>query len=192
MTSNTSLDAILSELRSNAELPFEESRNAPPGMYSSPEFLALEQEHIFAKEWICAGRADALSKPGDYLTMEIADQPIFVVHDRNGDIRAWSNVCLHRMSLLLEGRGNKPVITCPYHAWSYGLDGQLRNAPYMDDSAAFDKKDYCLPSIRCELFDGWIYVTLNPDIEPAAERFAPVRDIVTGRYQFENYQETFP
>lgn len=191
MTSNTSIDTILSELRSNAELPFEESRNAPPGIYSSPEFLALEQEHIFAKEWICAGRADALAKPGDYLTMEIADQPIFVVHDRNGDIRAWSNVCLHRMSILLEGRGNKSVITCPYHAWSYGLDGQLRNAPYMDDSKAFNKKDYCLPSVRCELFDGWIYVTLNPDIESAAERFAPVRDIVTGRYQFENYQETF-
>ena len=112
MTSNTSLDAILSELRSNAELPFEESRNAPPGMYCSPEFLALEQEHIFAKEWICAGRADALSKPGDYLTMEIADQPIFVVHDRNGDIRAWSNVCLHRMSLLLEALDRVFVVVC--------------------------------------------------------------------------------
>ncbi|MBT6512022.1 MAG: Rieske 2Fe-2S domain-containing protein, partial [Rhodospirillaceae bacterium] len=191
MTSNTSIDTLLSELRTNAEGPFEKSRNAPPGIYSSPEFLALEQETIFSKEWICAGRADALAKPGDYLTMEIADQPIFVVHDRNGDIRAWSNVCLHRMSLLLEGRGNKPFITCPYHAWSYGLNGNLRNAPYMEGNDAFDKKDYRLPAIRCELFDGWIYVTLNPDIESAAERFAPVRDIVTGRYQFENYRETF-
>jgi choline monooxygenase len=191
MTSNVSLDDLLRELRANAELPFEECRNAPPGIYSSPEFLALEQEQIFAREWICAGRADALAKPGDYLTMEIADEPIFVVHDRDGEIRAFSNVCQHRMSLLLEGRGNKPFITCPYHAWSYGLDGKLRNAPYMEGNTAFDKKDYCLPSVRCELFDGWIYVTLNPDIEPAAERFAPVKEIVTGRYRFENYRETF-
>lgn len=185
------LDSLLDELRTNAERPFGEARAAPPGIYTSPEFLAREQQDIFLREWICAGRADAIPEAGDYLTMQIADQPVFVVRNRDGAVRAFSNVCLHRMSVLLEGRGNRQFITCPYHAWSYGLDGRLRNAPHMDASPAFDRKDYCLPEIRCELWDGWIYVTLDPDIAPAAERFAQVREIVTGRYRFEDYRETF-
>jgi len=185
------LDTLLHDLRANADLPFEEARAAPPGIYTSEEFLAREQSDVFAKEWICAGRADSLAKTGDYLTMQIADQPIFVIRDGKGAIRAFSNVCLHRMSVLLEGSGNRKIISCPYHAWSYGLDGRLKNAPCMDDTPAFDKKDYCLPELRCELWDGWIYVTLNNEIEPVAERLAPVKQIVTGRYRFEDYQETF-
>ena len=185
------IEQLLHDLRANAERPFEEARAAPPGIYVSPEFLALEQEHLFAKEWICAGRADALASPGDYLTMQIADQPVVVLRDTDGALRAFSNVCLHRMSVLLEGRGNRRVISCPYHAWSYGLDGRLRNAPYMEGSPDFDKRDYRLPALRCETWDGWIYVTLNPGIEPVAERLRPVKDLVTGRYRFEDYRESF-
>ncbi|MBN35316.1 MAG: (2Fe-2S)-binding protein [Rhodospirillaceae bacterium] len=191
MPRKTPIDQILSELHSNAERPFEGARAAPAGIYTSPDFLELELEHVFSKEWICAGRAESLKKTGDYLTLQIADQPIFVIRDKSGGIRAYSNVCLHRMSILLEGTGNKKFVTCPYHAWSYDLDGNLRKAPYMDGTPEFEKKDYCLPTIRCELWDGWIYVTLNPDIEPVAKRLQSIKDIVTGRYQFENYVETF-
>ena len=185
------LDNLLRELRETAERPFEEARAAPPGIYTSGAFLAREQQDVFAKEWICAGRADAIDKAGDYVTMRIADQPIVVLRDGDGALRAFSNVCLHRMSVLLEGRGNRTIISCPYHAWSYGLDGKLRNAPCMDKSLAFRKEDYRLPEIRCESWDGWVYVTLNDDIGSVAERLAPVKEIVTGRYRFQDYRETF-
>ena len=185
------LDDLLRELRATAEAPFEEARAAPPGVYTSEAFLAEERRALFAGEWICAGRVDALPKRGDYLTMEIAGQPVFVLRDGEGALRAFSNVCLHRMSVLLEGRGNRKFIACPYHAWTYGLDGRLRNAPWMEASPAFRKAEYRLPELRCETWDGWVYVTLNDAIEPVARRLAPVKEIVTGRYRFEDYRETF-
>ncbi len=189
--SQNSIDSLIGELKANAERSFGEARAAPPGIYSSGEFLARELRDIFAGEWICAGRADAIPQSGDYLTFELAGQPIFIVRDNDGQVRAFSNVCLHRMSLLLSGRGNRRIITCPYHAWSYGLDGRLRNAPWMAQSPAFDKRDYCLPQVRCELWDGWIYVTHNPDIRSTEELFEPIRKVITGRYRFEDYSETF-
>ena len=189
--SRNSIDSLVGEIKANAERSFGKARAAPPGIYSSEEFLARELRDIFAGDWICAGRADAIPQRGDYLTFELAGQPIFIVRDNDVRVRAFSNVCLHRMSLLLSGRGNRRIITCPYHAWSYGLDGRLRNAPWMAQSPAFDKRDYRLPQVRCELWDGWIYVTLNPDIASPEKRFEPIRRIITGRYRFEDYSETF-
>ncbi len=187
----TTLAQLVDELRALAEGPFEAARAAPAAIYTSPRILELEQRHIFAREWLCAGRAEALARAGDYLTMEIAGQPIFIVKGRDGEIRALSNVCLHRMSVLLEGRGNCKTVSCPYHAWTYDLDGRLLAAPYMDKSPAFRRQDYRLPQLRCELWDGWIYVSLNPEIAPVAQRLAAVKEEVTGRYRFEDYREAW-
>ena len=96
-----------------------------------------------------AGRADALKEPSDYLTMEISGEPVIVLRDRDGVLRAMSNVCRHRMSILLEGRGHVRAITCPYHAWTYNLDGSLRGAPAMDLNQSFCKEALGLPQIRC-------------------------------------------
>ena len=93
-------------------------------------------------------RASAIDEPGAYLTYEIAGQPIVVLRDRAGKVRAFSNVCLHRMSVLLQGRGQTSAIVCPYHAWSYNLDGSLRAAPHMERSTGFCKDDYRLPELR--------------------------------------------
>ncbi len=134
----------------------------PPSVYRSEAFLERELGCIFAREWVCVGRAGALAKPGDYLTYELAGQPIFVIRDHESILRAMSNVCLHRMSTLLEGAGNRRVIVCPYHAWSYNLDGTLRGAPAMTRNEGFGKDRYCLPRIRCEEWLGWVMVTLEP------------------------------
>ena len=178
------------ELLDGVRQPFARARSMPPSVYRDEAFLEAELSNIFAREWVCVGRASALAKPGDYLTYELAGQPIFVIRDHARVLRAMSNVCLHRMSTLLEGTGNKRVIVCPYHAWSYNLDGTLRGAPAMVRNEGFDKDRYCLPRIRCEEWLGWVMVTLNPDAAPVATGLAEVEGLVAD-YAMENYIETF-
>lgn len=180
----------LDELRANVAQPFGQARAMPKSVYTSAEFLALEERHIFAKEWLCAGRAEALPNPGDYLTMTIAGEPVIVLRDGEGSLRAMSNVCRHRMSTLLEGRGNARSIVCPYHAWTYNLDGTLRGAPAMGKNEAFCKSDIALPGIRCEEWLGWIMVTLDPDAPTPAEALKEVEALV-GKYHMEDYREAF-
>ncbi|MFN4157704.1 MAG: aromatic ring-hydroxylating oxygenase subunit alpha [Gemmobacter sp.] len=178
------------ELRATVGVPFAQARAMPKSVYTSPDFAALEQRHIFAREWLCAGRAEALPNPGDYLTMTIAGEPVIVLRDGAGAVRAMSNVCRHRMSTLLEGRGNARAIVCPYHAWTYNLDGSLRGAPAMAANEAFCKSDIALPQVRCTVWLGWILVTLNPQAPDPADRLAEVTALV-GKYRMENYVEAF-
>ena len=177
-------------LRETVSRRFEEARAMPPAVYTSEAFLAAELEQVFAKEWLCLGRASALAEPGDYAAWEIAGQPVAVVRDRDGTLNALSNVCLHRMSTLLHGRGRTRAIVCPYHAWTYNLDGTLRGAPAMTKNEAFDRKDYCLPRLRCEEWLGWVFVSLNPDAPPVAERLAEAEGLVAD-FAMETYVETF-
>lgn len=180
----------LEELRRNVGVPFEQALAMPKSVYTSEAFAAQEREHIFAREWLCAGRADALPNPGDYMTMQISGEPVIVLRDREGALRAMSNVCRHRMSVLLEGRGNTRSIVCPYHAWTYNLDGSLRGAPAMAANESFCKEQIGLPQVRCEEWLGWIMVTLNPDAPPPSERLAEVEALV-GYLKMETYSEAF-
>jgi phenylpropionate dioxygenase-like ring-hydroxylating dioxygenase large terminal subunit len=182
--------SALAELRANVAQPFERARAMPKAVYTSPDFAEAEQQHIFAKEWLCAGRADALANPGDYLTMEIAGEPIIILRDREGVLRGMSNVCRHRMSTLLEGRGNVRSIVCPYHAWTYNLDGSLRGAPAMALNEGFCKEDVKLPPVRVEDWLGWIMVTLNPDAPSPHSALKDVENLV-GYLDMGSYRETF-
>lgn len=178
------------ELAANVAVPFEAAQAMPVSVYTSPEFLELEQSEVFARSWLCAGRADALKNPGDYLTMEISGEPLIVLRDQSGGLRALSNVCRHRMSKLLEGRGSARAIVCPYHAWTYSLDGTLRGAPAMEMNESFSKPDICLPQIRCVDWQGWIMVTLDPELPEPAALFADVDGLV-GYLNMSDYVETF-
>lgn len=180
----------VAQLLDNVRQPFERAHAMPPGVYTSPEFLEQEIKHVFARDWVTVGRASALSRPGDYLTYELAGQPIFVIRDNDGHLHAMSNVCLHRMSTLLEGSGNRRAIVCPYHAWTYNLDGTLRAAPAMTLNTGFCKEAYKLPQIRCEEWLGWIMVTLNADAPPVSEQLAEVQALIDD-YGMETYIETF-
>lgn len=186
----TAAPTAVEELIDNAKTPFEQASAMPRSVYRSEQFLAHEIDTIFKREWFCAGRASALSEPGDYLTLELAGQPVMVVRTHNGQLHAQSNVCLHRMSTLLEGRGNKSAIVCPYHAWTYELDGALRAAPAMEKNQTFCKQSLQLPHIRCEEWLGWIMVTLNHDAQPVCEVLADVQDLIAD-FGMEHYQETF-
>ena len=178
------------ELADNVSAPFEEAHAMPTSVYTSEEFLKRELSDVFSKDWFCVGRASALENAGDYLTLELANQPIIVLRDKDGTLKAMSNVCLHRTSTLLEGQGNARAIVCPYHAWTYNLDGSLRGAPAMTQNQGFCKEHYKLPQIRCEEWLGWAFVTLNPDAKPVAEELVKVEELV-GDYGMTNYRQTF-
>lgn len=186
---NQAMDAV-AQLKENTAIPFENARAMPKSVYTSTDFLKHELDDIFKKDWFCAGRASSLPNPGDYTTLELAGQPIMVIRDRQGQLRAQSNVCLHRMSKLLEGRGTTKTIVCPYHAWTYNLDGSLRGAPAMTLNESFCKDNYKLPTVKCEEWLGWIMISLNPDVKPCSEVLSGVEELI-GDYRLETYKETF-
>ena len=178
------------ELVQNVSLPFPQARAMPKSVYTTEAFLNYELKNIFKKDWFCAGRSDSLKNIGDYLTLELAGQPIMVLRDNDNKIRAQSNVCRHRMSTLLEGSGNTRSIICPYHAWTYGLNGALRGAPAMTLNENFNRKDYCLPEIKCEEWLGWIMISLNSKANPINNSLSEVSDLI-GDFQMETYTQTF-
>jgi choline monooxygenase len=160
--------------------------SAQPAIYWDTDIAALETTQIFQQDWVCPGLAAEIPNTGDYLTYSIAGSPVFCIRDKPGDIRTFSNVCRHRMMKLLEGSGQTNRVVCPYHAWTYDLNGQLIGAGHMEKSTDFDVSKICLPEIRTEIWNGWIYITLNPDATPVATALSDLQDVIS-RYQMQNY-----
>lgn len=139
--------------------------SALPGyLYSDPAVLAEEKRRLFYKSWQVAAHDSELPNAGDYVCATIVDQGLFVLRGADGQVRAFFNVCQHRAHELLKGRGNvKSVIVCPYHAWSYELDGSLRGARATRGIPDFDPKSYGLEPVRLERHLGFLFVNLDAD-----------------------------
>ena len=152
------------------------ARTLPGRCYTDTEVFAREHEQIFARGWICVGRAAAIPERGDYLPAEIAGESIIVLRDRAGALRAFYNVCRHRGTRLCEATHGKlsGTIQCPYHAWTYALDGRLMGAPHMQDVEDFDKSAYPLHAAAVDSWQGFLFVSLAPDPEPLASALAPM------------------
>ena len=148
----------VAELKANVSVPFNRAKAMPKSVYASEEFAAREVSDIFARQWFSLGRASSLANPGDYVTAELAGQPIMVIRDREGGLRAQSNVCLHRMSVLLEGKGHVNSIVCPYHGWSYKLDGSLRATPAKKTFPGLDLSRHGLEPVEIEVLAGLVFV----------------------------------
>jgi phenylpropionate dioxygenase-like ring-hydroxylating dioxygenase large terminal subunit len=188
MKAKTDTSTLLKRLATLAALPQDTATAMPPEMYHSSKVAKREQRHIFKQEWLCAGLSNAIPKTGDYLSYELGDQPVVVIRQKDGSVLAFANVCRHRMMSLVTGSGsckNKRIM-CPYHAWSYDIDGSLKSAPQMQYRADFNKQNYGLIPVRCEVWEGWIYVTLNPDAPSVAGQLGELKTVVTD-YQMENY-----
>ena len=121
--SHASLSSVLKKLQDTANTPFEKSYPIPAEANHSVEFYKHERNKIFASEWICIGREDEILDAGDYLTHNIAGVPVFIVRQPTKEILGFVNACAHRFTCLLsDTTGNRKLITCPYHAWTYNLD----------------------------------------------------------------------
>jgi phenylpropionate dioxygenase-like ring-hydroxylating dioxygenase large terminal subunit len=171
----TFLDAVLK--------PPAEAATLPPAVYSRADVYALEVEHIFKKSWLLVGRVDRMPNPGDFDTCDLFGSQLVVVRDQDGGIQCYSRVCLHRGAELVSGRGHRRLFVCPYHAWSYGLDGRLRAAPYMDEACNFDFASQRLPAVRTEVWHGFVFVNFDPDAQPLAAQI-PGFDAFAAPYRF--------
>ena len=138
----------------------------PPAFYSSPEVFDWEKEAIFMSGWICLCREDQVSVAGDYLAIDVIGEPLVVVRDHHGIIRVLSNVCRHRWMRVCAGSGNAKALVCPYHAWTYHLDGQLRSAAIWNDADDPSLDRVRLPVLRHEIWQGFIYVNLDGNASP--------------------------
>ena len=153
-----------------------ESFTIPARFYTDPEIYGLEKEAIFYRNWWCMGHKSQLAQAGQYLTAQIHEQSVFVVRGRDGELRAFYNVCPHRGHELLDGQGRANLIVCPYHAWSFDLDGSLKAARNTQDMGSFKKCDFGLKPIRVEEFCGFVFVNLDPDAEPLKAQTEQLED----------------
>ena len=162
-----SIEEILSALKSCAHKGYEEARSMPPAFYTAPEFCEFEKSTLFREQWICLGRVDQIPERGDYFTVDLVDEPLIVVRGQDEHIRILANVCRHRGSLIAEGAGKARNFICPYHAWSYDIDGHLIRAPLIPERPDFDLKSCALPRFACEIWGGFIYVNLSDGAPPS-------------------------
>ena len=152
-------------LRSEPMATLADGRTIPFDWYSDPAVLRLERERIFQRTWQYAGRTDQVAEPGAFFTCDLGGVPIVVVRDKEGGLRAFLNVCRHRGSLVCEGEGKRETLQCPYHAWTYDLDGSLRAAPRSEREPGFDKTELGLVPASVGSWGPFVFV--NPDGEAA-------------------------
>ena len=140
---NQTADELLAHLGKVASGSLADATGAEPALYWNEDVAAVEDSNIFRKDWVCPGLAAEIPNTGDYMTYTIAGEPIYCIRDKSGDVKTYSNVCRHRMMQLLEGNGTTSRVVCPYHAWTYDLNGQLIGAGHMEKSNGFNKKEIC-------------------------------------------------
>ena len=162
----------------SSTLSVAEAETLPPACYTDPVFFEFEKEALFNHEWLCVGRESWVANPGDYFTTAIVGEPTVIVRTREGELRAMSAVCQHRAMLVAEGCGNTHGFTCPYHHWSYDLDGRLVGAPAMDKTANFDRSRVRLPQFKVEVWLGFIFINFDSTSPPLSPRLAAVADAI--------------
>ena len=166
-------------------LPVLEARTLPPWCYSSEDFCRREIERVFLKTWQFVGRTDEIAEPGAYLCAETAGGPVILLRDEQGAVRAFANSCRHRGARLLKDTGQCERIVCPYHGWTYRLDGALRGATEMDQTVDFDRAEYGLTPVRIATWQGFIWISFDPDVESLESYFGDLFERFAS-YQFDD------
>jgi Rieske 2Fe-2S family protein len=155
------------------QIAIDGAKTLPRRYYVEPAIFVEEQERIFTRRWLCVGREDRIPSPGDYFLQQVGTESIIVLRDRAGTLRAYYNVCRHRGTRLCEEPSGQfsETIQCPYHAWTYALDGRLIGAPSSGDIEGFSKADYPLHGVAVRSWEGFLFINLDRDPEPFAKAF---------------------
>jgi glycine betaine catabolism A len=161
--------------RKTAETFTAGAKTLPQRYVISPEVFAREREKVFSTQWVLVGHQSEIAQAGDHFVREVAGESLIIVRDQKGEARGFYNVCRHRGTRLCEEpAGHSSTIQCPYHAWTYGLDGRLIGAPHMDKVSGFDKAEHSLHCVGLAQWEGFIFVNLANEPAPLAEWFAPL------------------
>ena len=158
-----------------------------PWTYACTELHDLEYEKLFLSRWQFVGHCTEIPNPGDYLTQDIGRDNIIVMRDKVDELRAFLNVCRHRASRLLEGSGNcGNNVQCPYHGWTYGLDGKLKGVPQQKNFPSFDRACYGLHQVELEVFHGLLFIRVKGNGESVVQQFAHTAHYFE-KYDVSNY-----
>ncbi|MSP52564.1 MAG: aromatic ring-hydroxylating dioxygenase subunit alpha [Alphaproteobacteria bacterium] len=157
---------------SSVRVPLNRARHVTSQIYYSQEIFDLEKEKIFMKDWLCVARNEEVERPGDYMTLRIMGEPVLLVRDNGGKLRAFRNMCAHRGVEVINGAGCTKEFSCPYHGWRYDLAGRLTGAPLMNENELFDSEKSSLPEIKLGTWAGWIFINFDPTCGPLAERIS--------------------
>jgi Rieske 2Fe-2S family protein len=151
------------------------AKTLPQRYLISQEVFAKEQERIFSTQWLCAGHQSQIAKAGDYFVQKVSGESLIILRDQQGNVRGFYNVCRHRGTRLVEKCGRfREKLQCPYHAWTYGLDGKLVGAPHMEKVNGFDRAQHSLQAVGVAIWEGFIFVNLAEDRLPLEAVFAPL------------------
>ncbi|MEM9622952.1 MAG: aromatic ring-hydroxylating dioxygenase subunit alpha, partial [Pseudomonadota bacterium] len=148
--------------------PLSEAYTLPTSAYTSEVVYAREVQRFLGDVWHPVARVEQVANPGDYLSLDLLGQPLLIVRDRDSQVRVMSRVCLHRSAPLIDGCGNRNKFTCPYHAWTYDLTGQLKSAPLMNGAADFSAEQLQLPQAAVEIWQGFVMANFAAQPTPFA------------------------
>jgi len=160
--------------------PLEDGWTLPAPWYSEPAILELEWEHVFASTWQYAGWLEQVAEPGSYFTSVAGRLPVVVTRDADGELHGLVNVCRHRGHIVARGGGCRASLQCPYHAWTYGLDGSLRAAPRSEREPGFDPDGLSLLPIAVDAWGPFVFVNPDADAAPLASVLGPLPGLIAG------------
>jgi len=178
MTDSAILERVFSEADiASVRKPLEQATVIPTFCYSDPSYHEQEVENVLMRSWLPAGRIDQVANPGDYFTRSFFGESVIIVRGKDDKVRALSNVCRHRASQVVDdGAGNSPLLICPYHKWTYNLDGGLKGAPYMNEAEDFEPQNCRLPEFPVEIWNGFIFINFDTEAEPLAPQLEPLTE----------------
>jgi choline monooxygenase len=154
----------------NDKAPLAEAYTIPASWYTDPRVAELERQNVFSRAWQAAGRIEQVEKPGQFVTASIAGEPVVVVRGSDNQLRAFFNVCRHHaMTVMTEPCGHAQRLRCPYHGWTYNLEGELRGMTEFEGVRDFDRAKNGLVPIRVETWEKFIFVNVNPQAAPLRE-----------------------
>lgn len=156
-------------------LPLERAHTLPASWYTDPAVMAAERTHVFGNSWQCVGRSEQVARPGEFVTADIAGEPVLVVRGDDGELRAFFNVCRHRASpILTDDTGCVGKLRCRYHGWTYDLTGKLRGTPEFDGVEDFRKEDHGLPPVHVAAWGPIVWIHLGSSPSSIEEWVAPL------------------
>lgn len=170
---------------SGAAAEFDQATTLPAPFYLDPDLYQAEEERVLRAQWVPLMRAEQVAAPGNFAAAEILGEQLVAVRDQAGTLRVLSNVCRHRGMRVAAGQGTGKTLTCPYHRWSYRLDGTLSGAPMMTQNPCFERVRVRLPEVRHEVWQGWVLVNLDGTGAPLAPQVPALADATTG-WDFSN------